>query len=299
MIKDVRLYLLCLYSVTACFLAMSSVAFAAELTGSGHYIADVPTERAEDPQEVVLIEKPASLTGPTLHEVIFNPTLTNEFFYEYQQRFGRTEQEENYYLTNQQHFYRTSSGTITSVTEDQEKRAFGEYMLRRLSEYHVDNYLKTEPSMRRVYEIKQTLSNAKVQVGNYFKCDVSYIYSGNQIKLICDNPFANALINVQMETDKFYPTAPTETTLGLVRPVGMNLFAETHYQFVEGGLKGILTKNINSNFSVNVTGVTYLKEERQATQNNQVSAASVDATHTSYSKAQKENLVLFGAKLIF
>jgi len=259
------------------------------------YIFDVPREHNAENKEVVLVEKPSDLIKPSLHEIIFNPTLSNEFFFEYQQRFGWTEQEQNYYLTSRQGYYRNQTGQLTATTEDVERKRFAEYMLRRLAEYHVDNYLKTEPSMRRVYQIKQTISNVKVQVGSHFKCDVSYNYSGNNAQARCENPILNTLVKIQMDPSQFLPTNPNEITFGIERPLSQSIFAESYYTDYEGSLKGIITKNFSPNLSANIMGVTYLKDQRIIT------AATPGSTTGDLTRAtgQKENLFILGAKLIF
>lgn len=261
----------------------------------GKYIFDVPLEHQEDSKEIFLVQEPTDFMKPTLHELIFNPTLTNEFFFEYQQRFGWTEQEQHYYLTSRQGYYRSSTGQLTNTTEDVERRKFAEYMMRRLAEYHVDNYLKTEPSMKRVYEIKQAISNVKVQVGRNFKCDVSYNYSGNWAQATCQNPVADAIAKVQMDPAKFLPTDPNEVTVGLERPVTQTLTAEAHYTLYEGGLKGVLTKMISPTFSMDLTGITYLKKDRVVTDK----AYNPNQLTVTEGTLQKENLVLLGAKVVF
>jgi hypothetical protein len=244
------------------------------------YIYDVAAEKEAETQEIVLIEKPDILNKPSLHDIIFNPTFSNEFLNEYQQRFGRTEQEQNYYLTSRQGYYRDSTGALTSTTEDSERRKFAEYMTKRLVEYHADNIMKTEPSMRKIYEIKQAVSNVNVKVGPQVRFKLNYSYSGNYAKAVCENPVANALVNVQMDATKYLPTSPQEVSVGLERPLGRSIFAESYYATYGKSLTGVVRKNFSSSFSTNLTGKTILSDA--------VSAPS-----------PKEDLFLLGAQYQF
>ena len=51
-------------------------------------------------------------------------------------------------------------------------------MMKRLGEWHLDNYLKTNPGARGIYELKEQMSSMKVEVQS-FQFDMRYEIAGN------------------------------------------------------------------------------------------------------------------------
>src|SRR6185436_14163455 len=108
------------------------------------------------------------------------------------QTFGRTEQEEGYFLTSRQGYYISPTG-LTSTFADSPRRQFAEYMMRRLTEYHTDNVLKTEPQFRKIYEVKQAMSNLNVTIASQYRFELNYSFVGNYMKGTFTNPLALVL----------------------------------------------------------------------------------------------------------
>ena len=59
------------------------------------------------------------------------------------------------------------------TTSSAHQSDYGQYVLRRLSEYHVDNFAKSDPSVRPLWEAKEKLSKVNVQVQKV-KVDMEY-----------------------------------------------------------------------------------------------------------------------------
>src|SRR4051812_37696044 len=93
------------------------------------YTDDPDSEVPSEPKEMILMEKPAFLNKPALHKVIFNDQLTDEFLFRYQQTFGMTELEENYFLISRQGYYMSPTG-LTATQQDGQRREFAEYMVK-------------------------------------------------------------------------------------------------------------------------------------------------------------------------
>ena len=56
------------------------------------YTDNVYDEIDSEPVEIILLEKPAILNQPSLHDYLFNSELSSEFLFRYQQEFGQTEE---------------------------------------------------------------------------------------------------------------------------------------------------------------------------------------------------------------
>ncbi|MBK9294528.1 MAG: hypothetical protein IPM57_08800 [Oligoflexia bacterium] len=176
------------------------------------YITDIETEYSIEPLELILVEKPDHLNGPSFNEKVFNHELSQEFLINYQQTFGRTEQEQNYFLINRQG-YVLSSGVLTATQVDDARKKFAQYMSRRLIEFHGENIFKNDPNLRAIYDIKQSISNVKLDVGPSSRFDMSYSFVGNNLWARLENPYANLVTYVYMDPGSLLPTAPNEATL--------------------------------------------------------------------------------------
>ena len=122
------------------------------------YVADIRTEREQVSENLVWVQQPAQ--DQDLRDRIFNQTLSREFRERYEQRFGQTEIERVFLAPNRTSYYNDAYGVKGTPQEiSDERRRFGEFMMRRLAEWHVENYAKTDPSARAVWEAKERISN--------------------------------------------------------------------------------------------------------------------------------------------
>ena len=233
----------------------------------GGYTDDVSTEVSNEPQEMLLVERPPILDGPNFHDIIFNSELSREFLIQYQQKFGRTEQEENYFLVNRQGYY-MSPGGLSATQVDSERRLFAEYMMRRLIEFHTENVMKNDPQFKKVYEIKQAMSNVKVEVNRSTHFDMSYSFVGNFWRGILSSPYGAFYSSVQMDPGSLLPTDPKEIFVSYNRSVFDFMTMELTYVIYSKRSQVVLNKVINPNISVNLmhslnvagTEIDYTKE---------------------------------------
>src|SRR4051812_13044537 len=124
-------------AVLACFVGLlpAQAAFARVYKTHVGYLEDVTGERDERVEDVVVFEPPAS-DGPDLNQRIFNDQLSREFSDRYHEKFGYTEQQRAYLAPNQHTYYNDQFAFKgTAEQTDEEKRKFGEFMLRRLTEF--------------------------------------------------------------------------------------------------------------------------------------------------------------------
>lgn len=230
-----------------------SAALSSANTAPAGYILDVETEISNDPVELVLFEKPEHLNGPSFNEKVFNHELSQEFIFNYQQVFGRTEQEESYYLVNRQGYFFTGSGVLSSNQVDTARREFAQYMAKRLVEYHGENVMKTEPQFKKIYEIKQAVSNVNLAVNETTRFDMTYSFVGNTANMKMTHAISDAVCVVNMDPGSFAPTAPREITLMQQKSWTTTFRNEFGYTFYSKSFRATFLKQLSPVWSLDFT----------------------------------------------
>ncbi len=228
----------------------SSSAYGTEITNG--YLMDVENEVSNDPVELVLVDKPDSLNGPNFNEKVFNHELSQEFIFKYQQIFGRTEQEENYYLINRQGYF-VSAGVLTSSQLDTARREFAQYMAKRLAEYHSDNALKTDPQFKKIYEIKQAVSNVNLQVSESTKFDMTYSFVGGTSSVKMTHAFSNVIALITMDPGQFFSLSPIELELIQQKNWTKSFRSEFGFKFYNKAYRFSLFKTLSPVLELNFT----------------------------------------------
>lgn len=166
---------------------------------------------------------------PTFNERIFNEKLSKEFRDRYEQKFGRTDAERIYNSPNRTTYYNDMfyRGSPQELTD--ERRRFGDYMIKRLAEYHVEDYMKNDPRGKVLYTIKERVSNVGVSVQK-FRFDARYEIAGNTFDLIVKNPYLdNSRVRLQMSTGGFGPGPIEETIVTLGKTITPTISVETYF----------------------------------------------------------------------
>lgn len=181
------------------------------------YLFDVGEERNRRDVEMVMLDQPRD-NRPPLRDVIFNEKLSKEFQEQYRYRFGRSEAEQ--VLNTQARFdgYTFHSGENVTVQEYQKRqRGFGEFMMRRLGEYHIDQWVKKDPSLRPIHTAKERVSNLNVKMKRGYNLKWKYNLSGPHMEFRVENPYGvDAQVRMEM---KGVLSAPVETMYSLGYPV--------------------------------------------------------------------------------
>lgn len=201
------------------------------------YVSDVSAEKSQKFYEVYLfVSHPKE---PSLHDMIFNP-LTKEFKEKYREKFGTLDTESLAFRSS------TMGGTNQypyMVEEEQAKRkSFAEYMTKRLMEYHVDNYMKTQPQMKPVMEVKEKIQNVKVEVTKEVRVNVQYNFAGNTADVILDNPYCDSKLSLEMDPSAFGPTETQETRIWLSKDLTSSVKANSNVALTDGIAYGDLTR---------------------------------------------------------
>ena len=224
------------------------------------YTADVAGEREERVEDLVVITPPEP-QGPPLQNRIFNETLSREFTDRYHAKFGYTEQQRAYNAPNQHTYYTDQFGYEgTAEQTDAEKRKFAEFMMRRLAEFHVENYAKNDPKVRPVWQAKERISNLNASVGKNIRLSGKYSIAGNSADIIVKNPWVDSKIVLFMKG-----AGVEESVLSLSKGITKTVSAESHYKFNDGIVTLIGRKSITSALSTTLTTSTFTKSTGSST----------------------------------
>lgn len=227
------------------------------------YLADVEGERNQVSREVI-ISMPPERVEPTLSERIFNQKLTEDFQREYEHRFGRTEAEQ--IISVPSRFFETEirpGSFVTSEEEAEQEKKFGEFMIKKLIEHHVDAFFRENPTVRPVYEIKERVSNVDVEVRQGYKVKVRYSLSSNNVDLYTENPYdIHNRVSLRMNPSSFGPGDVQEVRYLLGYDFTKNFTAYTEYDTFENKSSLIGVRRLGPRMSTSLTGSTSSVEDR-------------------------------------
>lgn len=153
------------------------------------YLESVSEERSRLSTEIVIMPLVES-TGPTLHDQIFSEKLSRDFRDRYERDFGRTQGEQIQQIPSR--FFDKDLGNGQFITNEEYTRRqekFGNYMSKRLVEFHADKYMKDTPSGQRLYKFKEKVSNVTVETKKGFSYKFRYNLASNDLTLKVDNPY--------------------------------------------------------------------------------------------------------------
>lgn len=232
------------------------------LDGAKGYIESIDQEEEIPKDFEIPIPKNVSLRPQTqVSDQIFTTQLAAEFRSRYEQTFGRTAAEQIYNFQSNPYELQTATTAniqyqgyqMTGLEMSSAQRKFGEYMGRRLLEYHVDAYFRNDPKIRPVYEFKEKVSKVKVEVSPGYTFNAQYSFSGNYFDVIFNSPVVRAV--ARMEGDEVIVTLQSSFT--------KTISGEEYYAVKDGIQKVVLRKQLNSVLGTNLLVSTFTKPEGQ------------------------------------
>ena|GEM_PF-3478718 len=223
--------------------ASGASAFARDYRPHEGYVDSTLAERGAQYTDLQIID-PIASQGPSLRDQIFNPELTHEFQEKYNDKFGRTDAEHIFNSPNRTSYYNDVWFQGTPEEYSEQRRQFGDYMLKRLAEWHVDNYLKTNPSVRGIYELKEKVSTMNVKVQS-FQFDMRYEIAGNTADLVVKNPYLKtAKVRLQMNPGSIGPSTIDETIVTVGTDITRTISFETFYSMPLDKISFVATKGL-------------------------------------------------------
>lgn len=205
------------------------------------YVSDVDGEKSEAYVEVYLYAATPA-REQSLQELIFNP-LASEFKSRYQDKFGRQDSESILYQNSFRESKENRGNSAELELKNEERRAFAEYMTRRLLEYHVDHYMNTKPELRPIMEVKEKIQNVKVQVSKDTRLNIQYNFAANIVDFTLDNPYCDSKLSLEMDPKAFGPGNVNETRLKLGKDLTKTIRVNSNILETEGTVDGDITKS--------------------------------------------------------
>lgn len=246
--------------------ALASAKTAIPVGGRPGYLQSVAKERNLTEEEFVLVPPPPppATASMIMGRPIFDAKLSREFQTRYEEKFGRTDAERIYNTNNQFALYDYPSGKQETVeAHEKNQMKFANYMLRRLTEHHADQYAKSNPDIRPIYELKDRISNVNVQVRKGYKMHIKYSYSGNFLDIRMDNPYdVDTKLSMQM-SDGFGPGHIERTILSLVYPISEKTSIAAHQEWDQSaGTTLIGTRKLTSTLSTSLSTAVHTPVDR-------------------------------------
>lgn len=125
-----------------------------------------------------------------LDDMIFNSELRKEFRGRYIDIFGTVDTEAlTYRNTQYAEMNERTPDQATFENSRTQRRQYGEFVIKRLVEWHADNYMKSEPELRKVYDAKEAISNIAVPVSQNVRLDMNISLAGDIIEFTLHNPY--------------------------------------------------------------------------------------------------------------
>lgn len=217
------------------------------------YLFDVDEEKNRREIEMVMLEKPKDDKKP-IGKVIFNEKLSKEFQDQYKIQFGQTNAEQiiNNPGRDGDYLYYSQPVSVQQYTIYQQQ--FGEYMLRRLTEYHVDNWFKNDPKLKPIYQAKDKFSNLNVQMKKGYKLNWKYNLAGPSMEASLENPY-DVQTRVQM-----LMTGLISTPWNVIYTVGYKLTPRVRcdalYRSFEQQYQLVGSRQMTKHIGMSVTGST-------------------------------------------
>ena len=210
------------------------------------YLDSVEEERTTRTEDLVIIREPPALAS---QKPFVSTRLEKEFQTQYELRFGRTEAERNLLPSRYDtYFY---NGLMITYDEDlRRKKQFGDYVIRRLEEYHLDNTMKDNKSLRPVYEAKDRISKVDMKISKDWGVKANLSLSGYFADIFVQNPW-----NVQTKMT-FYLNSK-ELISSFKYPLTKKTDLLTDYRIQSSVLRVIVSRALTPSLSANISGTTY------------------------------------------
>lgn len=216
------------------------------------YLFNIDDEKNMRVIEMVMLEKPKDDKKPLI-KVIFNDKLSKEFQDQYRYRFGQTQAEQIVNTSGRDGEYTVyNSQNITFQQYQKYQKQFGEYMARRLVEYHFDNWAKNDPAVRPVYQMKDRISNLDVQVRKGYKLKLKYNFAGPSFQTTVENPY-DIDFNVVLLMNGII-SKPKDTVYTVGYQVTPRIRTEALFKQTEQISQLVVSRQMTPRISASITG---------------------------------------------
>jgi hypothetical protein len=229
------------------------------------YVQNIEQERQEQFVEIKM-EVPRLQREKTFNDYIFSP-LNSEFKAKYREMFGENDTRSIIYRNM------TEGGTLiyplAFEKETQERKLFAEYMIKRLMDYHVDQYMRTNPEMKPVMEVKERIQNVNVEVTKEVKLKIHYNIVGNYADINVENPYIESKLALEMNPRSYGPSSILEARAWFHKDLNKLWRSSSYLAAIDGIAYSDLTRHFPNHLASFTFGgsTPYRSEGRSARQN--------------------------------
>lgn len=229
------------------------------------YVDNVSKEKSDIYRDVNFYIEPPQGYKKSYMDDIFNAQLTGEIRNRYYDKYGQVIDRMHYHRVQNNMVDRNEAQLSKSVEEEQEDlQGFGEYIVKRVSEFHVENLFKNDPKLRPVWEAKEKISKVEVKVGPNYQLKLNYSFVGNFLSTKVENPFCDARFVLEMDPKAMGPTAPQESSYFIGKSIGSKHYAEA-YTKTENGQSGLrLSRAIKAQMSASIMAGVDSKNQEES-----------------------------------
>lgn len=232
------------------------------------YVESAQQEQEKYQQRTIQFQtNPVQQVSTEMNQKIFTREISQEFRNRYKEKFGQTRAEQALEHPEQYTYYEGNStgldgknpqGSFRGLEEQkyEEEKNFGKFMVKRLAEYHVEGYLKSKPTIQKVYALKETVSKVDLKISKKVKVKFRYQLSGNYIRLRFDNPWIYNYVLLEMNPDDFGPSEVTDVVVAMQKNINSKTRIETFSRFMSGTYSIVGRRSLSSNTSFSLTGRT-------------------------------------------
>lgn len=217
-------------------------------------------------EEVIDKNKRPKVKIVNYNKMIFDdPEMVKEFKTRYRESFGYATQDQNFYQNNYHNtvIYDIDGVKLGPEQDISRQQEYGAFVVKRLSEHHVDNYFKSSESLKPVYELKEKLQNVNVEVRKGYTLKLKYSLSGNYAQLKVTNPYdIKSYLTFEMNKSSFGPSSILETICHLGFNYSKNRYFEANYAFNTATLTFTNSQALTSKLSASVVAKVYFNDEQ-------------------------------------
>lgn len=215
------------------------------------YTADVKEERDRREIEMVLLDTPPEPPAPK--QVLVNEKLSKEFQDQYRYRFGQTQTEQVLNSPSRDESYTYFTGENLTIKEYiKYQRQFAEYMGRRLTEYHVDNWAQHDPQFRPVYQLKDRVGHFDLAVRKDYNFKWKYNFAGPNMEVTVENPY-KVDFKIRMEMSGII-SKPNEFIYTAGYAVNPRITVSGIYKQTDGLYQLVVSRRMNRHIITSITG---------------------------------------------
>jgi hypothetical protein len=197
---------------------------------------------------------------PLLQRSIFNEKLIKEIKERYSEKFVQPDAqlvsgEINKHILRYEPVDYLGSAQQAAI----ERNRFGEFIIRRLAEWHLDNYAKHEPKMRPVYQARDRLNQVSLKVSR-LKVAVHYSLSSNSADVDFINPWLESKVTLRLNSPIIRIGRLNEATVTLKKKLSETMSVEGNCTVLDGVVTIIGHKAIAPNLGSMVSASTFFRE---------------------------------------